>query len=150
MISRRRFVRHLGCVAAVGQLAGEAFLARRSWAGAAPRDDMVWLDANENPAGPPLSAIKAIVDGAAATARYHFDEFVAYADAIARSEGLTPEQVVKSALRALDTWGVVKIVGLFNALLVFMNRFMPRAAVRWMMGTVTRPPSMRPTNGVKS
>ena len=63
---------------------------------------------------------------------------------------LTPEQVVKSALRALDNWRVVKIVGLFNALLVFMNRFMPRAAVRWMMGTVTRPPSMRPTKGVKS
>src|SRR5262249_10948377 len=94
MISRRRFVGHLGCIAAVGQLAGEAFLARRAWAGAAPRDDMVWLDANENPAGPPLSAIKAIVDGAAATARYHFDEFAAFADAIARSESLTPEQVV--------------------------------------------------------
>jgi len=94
MISRRRFVRHLGCIAAVGQLAGEAFLARRAWAGAAPRDDMVWLDANENPAGPPLSAIKAIVDGAAATARYHFDEFVAFADAIAGSESLTREQVV--------------------------------------------------------
>jgi short-subunit dehydrogenase len=54
---------------------------------------------------------------------------------------LTPEQVVKSALRALDNSRVVKIVGLFNALLVFMNRFMPRAAVRWMMGTVAQPPA---------
>src|SRR5215467_4512828 len=94
MISRRRFVRHLGCVAAVGQLAGEAFLARRTWAGAAPRDDMVWLDANENPAGPPSSAIKAIVDGASATARYHFDEFTKFREAIAESEGLRPEQIL--------------------------------------------------------
>jgi short-subunit dehydrogenase len=63
---------------------------------------------------------------------------------------LTPEQVVKSALRALGDGRVVKIVGLFNALLVFMNRFMPRAAVRWTMGTVAQPPSMRPTNAIKS
>lgn len=94
MITRRRFVRDLSCLAAVGQLAGEAFLARRAWAGLPSRDNMVWLDANENPAGPPTSALKAIVDGAAATGRYHFDEFVAFAEAIARSESLTPEQVV--------------------------------------------------------
>src|SRR5262249_5626143 len=94
MITRRRFVRDLSCLAAVGQLAGEAFLARRAWAGAAPRDNMVWLDANENPAGPPLSAIKAIVDGAGATARYHFDEFVAFAETIAHSESLSAEHVV--------------------------------------------------------
>jgi histidinol-phosphate aminotransferase len=94
MISRRRFVRDLSCLAIAGQLAGESFLARRAWAGTAARDNMVWLDSNENPAGPPLSAIKAIVDGAAATARYHFDEFAAFTEAIARSESLTPQQVV--------------------------------------------------------
>src|SRR5215831_7143161 len=94
MITRPRFVRDMGFLAAAGPLAGESFLARRAWAGTAVPDNMVWLDANENPAGPPPSAIKAIVDGAAATARYHFDEFAAFRDAIARSESLTPEHVV--------------------------------------------------------
>lgn len=55
---------------------------------------MIWLDANENPAGPPLSAVKAITDGVAAIARYHFDEFGAFTEAIARSEDMNPDQVL--------------------------------------------------------
>jgi histidinol-phosphate aminotransferase len=94
MITRRRLVRDLSYLAVAGHLAGEPFLARRACADITGRDNIVWLDANENPAGPPLSAIKAIMDGAAATARYHFDEFAGFTQAIARSESLTPEQVL--------------------------------------------------------
>jgi histidinol-phosphate aminotransferase len=94
MITRRRVVRDLSFLALAGQFAGEPVLARRAWGNTSGRDNMVWLDANENPSGPPLSAIKAIVDGAAATARYHFDEFAAFTEAIARSEGLSMEQVL--------------------------------------------------------
>jgi len=78
----------------MGQLAGELSLARRAVAGMAVPDDTIWLDANENPAGPPPSAISAIVNGAAATARYHFEEFAAFSEALAESEGLTPQQVL--------------------------------------------------------
>src|SRR5581483_5555476 len=94
MLTRRRLMRDLGCLAVVGQFAGEAFLARRARGDSVVPGNVVWLDSNENPAGPPPSAIKAIVDGAAATARYHFDEFAAFTDAIARSEGLSSGQVV--------------------------------------------------------
>jgi histidinol-phosphate aminotransferase len=55
---------------------------------------MVWLDSNENPAGPPASAIKAMIDGVTATARYHIDEFNGFSQAIAQSENLKVEQVL--------------------------------------------------------
>jgi short-subunit dehydrogenase len=59
---------------------------------------------------------------------------------LGRMPSLTPEEVVKSALGTLENRRIVKIVGLFNDVLVFMNRFLPRAAVRWMMGAVAKPP----------
>ena len=50
-------------------------------------------------------------------------------------------ETVFEAWRALERGRVVAIVGWLNATLVFMNRFMPRGAVRWMMGTIAKPPS---------
>jgi histidinol-phosphate aminotransferase len=94
MITRRGFARHLGGLATAGPFLGEGFLAMRARSAVVHRADAVWLDANENPEGPPSSAIEAITRGAAATARYHFDEFGAFTEALARSEGLKPEQVI--------------------------------------------------------
>jgi histidinol-phosphate aminotransferase len=94
MLTRRQLVRDLGCLAIAGQFASERIFAQRAHAKNPAHGPMVWLDANENPAGPPASAIKAIVDGAAATARYHFDEFGEFSEAIARSENVKPEQVL--------------------------------------------------------
>lgn len=94
MITRRSFARHLGGLAAAGAFSGEAFLARRARGDVAHPAGMVWLDANENPEGPPESALQAITRGAADTARYHFEEFDAFTEALARSEGLQPEQVL--------------------------------------------------------
>jgi len=93
MITRRALARHLTSVAAAAPFLSEALLAQRA------RDsehsaDTVWLDSNENPDGPPASAIEAIVKGASATARYHFDEFGAFTEALARSEDLNTEQVL--------------------------------------------------------
>jgi histidinol-phosphate aminotransferase len=93
MITRRRLMRSLSCLAVGSHFASESLFARQ------PKrypetGKVVWLDSNENPLGPPPSAIKAIVDGAAATARYHFDEFAGFAEALARSEDLQPEQVL--------------------------------------------------------
>jgi histidinol-phosphate aminotransferase len=94
MLTRRDFAGRLGCLAIAGPFLSEAYLARSARGDVMHREDKVWLDANENPAGPPLSAINAIVSGAAATARYHFDEFGAFGEALARSENLAPEQVL--------------------------------------------------------
>jgi histidinol-phosphate aminotransferase len=94
MLTRRRLIRDLGFLAVAGQFASESMFASRARDRATTHADLIWLDSNENPAGPPASAIKAMVDGAAATARYHFDEFPAFAEAIARSENLKTEQVV--------------------------------------------------------
>ena len=103
MLTRRRLMRDLGLLAVAGQVASEPLLARRLRAeglgdeGGLPtqdRHDIVWLDANENPAGPPASAVKAMIEGVAAIARYHFDEFPAFTNAIANSENVKAEQVL--------------------------------------------------------
>ena len=54
---------------------------------------------------------------------------------------LSADQIVRTALRAVEAGRVVKIVGWLNRMLVFQNRFTPRAAVRWMMGVIAKPPS---------
>jgi short-subunit dehydrogenase len=51
------------------------------------------------------------------------------------------DKIVKTALRALERGRVVTIVGWLNRMLVFLNRFVPRAAVRWMMGAIAKPPT---------
>ena len=54
---------------------------------------------------------------------------------------LSADQIVKTALQAVQRRRVVKIVGWLNRMLVFQNRFLPRAVVRWMMGVIAKPPS---------
>ncbi len=54
---------------------------------------------------------------------------------------LTADQIVRTALRAVEGGRVVKIVGWLNQMLAFQNRFMPRAAVRRVMGFIAKPPS---------
>lgn len=54
---------------------------------------------------------------------------------------LSADEVVRTALRAIEVGRVVKIVGWLNRTLVFLNRFVPRVAVRRMMGFIAKPPS---------
>ena len=54
---------------------------------------------------------------------------------------LSAEQIVKAALRGVEDGNVVRIVGWPNRMLVFLNRFVPRAAVRWMMGVIAKAPT---------
>lgn len=53
---------------------------------------------------------------------------------------LTPEQVVKAGMRALDRGVVVRVVGALNHFLPLVTRLIPRQVVRWLTGAVTRPP----------
>lgn len=94
MLTRRQLVRNLGCLTIAGRFASERAFAQQAQIEAPTHDAIVWLDSNENPAGPPASAIKAMIDGVTATARYHFDEFEGFSKAIAQSEGVKPEQVL--------------------------------------------------------
>ena len=83
--------------------------------------------------------VLAVCPGAVKT---EMDMFAHNEGLLGKLPSLTAEQVVKSSLGAIDNRKVVKVVGFFNGLLVFMNRFMPRAAVRWIMGTVAKAPSV--------
>ncbi len=94
MLTRRQLVRNVGCLAIAGRFTSEGAVAQSPNAQNLSHEPIIWLDSNENPAGPPASAIKAMIDGAAATARYHFDEFEGFAQAIAQSENVKPEQVL--------------------------------------------------------
>jgi histidinol-phosphate aminotransferase len=94
VITRRRFARDLGTIALVGRAQfGELLLSDHA-VERLSHQDVIWLDANENPAGPPPLALSAIVNGAADVSRYHFDEFATFTEAIAASEKMRPEQVL--------------------------------------------------------
>ena len=84
--------------------------------------------------------VLAVCPGAAKT---EMEMFSHNAGLLGKLPSLTPGEVVKSALHALESGRVIKIVGRFNGLLVFMNRFLPRMVVRFMMGAVAKPPSVR-------
>lgn len=94
MVTRRSFMRQLGVLTAAGTYFGETLVAGTVQANVPGKAAMVWLDANENPAGPPQSSIDAMVSAAAESGRYHFEEFDAFSQAIAASEQVSPQQVL--------------------------------------------------------
>ncbi len=93
MMTRRGFAAGLG-LAAAGAFSEAAFAQRAMVRGGELPADMVWLNANENPAGPPPAALQAMSDVLATTGRYHFQEFGDFYEALARSEGLEPRQIM--------------------------------------------------------
>jgi len=81
--------------------------------------------------------ILALCPGAART---EIEVFAHNEGLLGKLPSLNPEEIVTEALRALNDGSVVEVVGWFNSMLVFMNRFLPRRIVRWLMGTVAKPP----------
>jgi histidinol-phosphate aminotransferase len=94
MISRRNFARVAGGAAAARLFTECAFAQRAAVQFANLPPDMVWLNANENPNGPPPSAIRAAAEALPTTGRYRFQEFRPFYAAVARSQGLDAGQVV--------------------------------------------------------
>jgi histidinol-phosphate aminotransferase len=94
MFSRRTFIGRLGALSATAPFLSEAALAQDARAGMDPKSSVVWLDANENPAGPPRSALEAMARSVAESGRYHFDEWEPFAKAIAASEDVKPSHVL--------------------------------------------------------
>lgn len=98
MLTRRDFAMRLAMAGTAAAALPEMAYAQRAAAGA-PGDapDMVWLNANENPAGPPEVALAAMRQALPTSGRYHFEEIGQICAAIAKSEGLGPDQVVAGA-----------------------------------------------------
>src|ERR1051326_7186018 len=95
MLTRRNFAARVGLAAAAARLLPEmAFAQRAAVNGADLPKDMVWLNANENPAGPPQVSIAAMREVLPTSGRYHYQEFREIYAAIARSEELAPEQII--------------------------------------------------------
>jgi histidinol-phosphate aminotransferase len=95
MLTRRGFAARLGLGAAAVRMLPEMAYAQRAAVNARNLPgDMVWLNANENPAGPPEVSLAAMREALPGSGRYHFQEFREIDAAIARSEGLEPGQIL--------------------------------------------------------
>ena len=95
MPTRRDFFVQFGAAAVAARMLPEAAYAQRAVVNISglPKD-MVWLNANENPAGPPecsLTAMHAALPGAG---RYHYNDFPAINASMAKAEDLTADQIV--------------------------------------------------------
>ncbi len=94
MITRRGFGARIGAALAVGRMMPEMAYAQRAMIQGNLPKDMVWLNANENPLGPPKSSLAAMADVLPAAGRYHYQELREFYGALARSEDLQPENVM--------------------------------------------------------
>ena len=99
MLTRRGFAARLTLGAAAIRMSSEMAYAQRAAAHQAEQmsGDMVWLNSNENPAGPPAVSLDAMRDALPVSGRYHYNEFNQIHKVIAGSEELTPNQIVTGA-----------------------------------------------------
>ena len=98
MISRRGFAAQVTLGAAAARMLPEMAYAQRAAVNFAdlPKD-MIWLNANENPAGPPAASLAVMRETLPTAGRYHYQEFGEFYSALARSEDLAREQVIAGA-----------------------------------------------------
>ncbi|MEY2537981.1 MAG: histidinol-phosphate aminotransferase, partial [Verrucomicrobiota bacterium] len=94
MLTRRDIGRRFGLVAAGLAIGGEAAYAQRRTLRGRDLSQLVLLNANENPDGPPQFSIDAMTRVLALSGRYHDEDTAQLGAAIAASEQLQPEQVL--------------------------------------------------------
>ena len=94
MLTRRDLGRRFGMVAAGIAIGGEAAFAQRSAVKGKDRSQLVLLNANENPDGPPQISIDAMTKVLSRGGRYHDEDTEALTAMIAAGEHLPPEQVL--------------------------------------------------------
>jgi histidinol-phosphate aminotransferase len=97
MLTRRSFYHRIALAAAAAPVWTEAALAQRALTGSNWQPGTVWLNANENPEGPPRAAIEAMSRAAADSWQYCHPEFPAFYSKLAASEQLEPRQVLVGA-----------------------------------------------------
>jgi histidinol-phosphate aminotransferase len=91
MFTRRKFA------AVTAGILTEAALAQRAAVSGAIPKDMAWLNANENPEGPPKPALEAMMKVLPESGRYHYQAFREFYAEVARSEGLEANQLLMGA-----------------------------------------------------
>jgi histidinol-phosphate aminotransferase len=97
MLTRRDFAGRVAVSAAVARMLPEMAYAQRAAVQGNLAKDMVWLNANENPAGPPPSSLKAMAEVMPSSGRYHYQEFRDFYAELSRSEDLNPDQILVGA-----------------------------------------------------
>jgi histidinol-phosphate aminotransferase len=99
MLTRRGFAARLTLGAAALRMSSEMAYAQRAAAHNAEEfsKDMVWLNSNENPAGPPAVSLDAMREVLPLSGRYHYNEFNQIYKVIAGSEELAADQIVAGA-----------------------------------------------------
>lgn len=97
MLTRRGFARGLGGAAAFASAWTEAALAQRAAISGNAPPDTAWLNANENPDGPPPAAVEAALRTVPRAGRYHYQEFREIYASVAASEGLDRAQMLVGA-----------------------------------------------------
>src|ERR1700693_2272562 len=95
MYTRRSFAARLGLAAAAVRVLPEMAYAQRAAVKVSdlPKD-IVWLNANENPLGPPQVSLAAMREALPVSGRYHYNEFGGMYAALAHSEDLSPDQII--------------------------------------------------------
>jgi len=96
-MTRRELPLRLAAGALLASRWSEPALAQRALAAAEAPPETVWLHANENPEGPCPAALEAMAETLARVGRYHYQQQRDFLAAVARSEGLEPEQVLIGA-----------------------------------------------------
>jgi len=88
MLTRRSFAARVGAALAASRMLPEMAYAQRAMIQGDLPKDMVWLNANENPLGPPKSSLDAMSEVLPSSGRYHYQEAPDFYAALARSEDL--------------------------------------------------------------
>ena len=94
MPTRRRFFAQMGAAAIAGRMLPEMAYAQRAAVGGNLPKDIVWLNANEFPSGPPQCSLDAMTAVIPHSNRYHYNEFGEIYKTIAKSEELEPSQMI--------------------------------------------------------
>lgn len=92
MLTRRDFAR----LALAGLSPETAFAQHAAVQGSVPADT-VWLNANENPEGPPAEALEAIAKAIAEAGRYNHRVFPGFSEVLAKFTNVDPDQVILGA-----------------------------------------------------
>ena len=93
-MTRRGFAARVGAALAGARMLPEMAYAQRALIQGKLPNDMVWLNANENPLGPPKPSLAAMAEVLPASFRYHYQELRGFYEALARSEDLQPENIL--------------------------------------------------------
>jgi histidinol-phosphate aminotransferase len=92
-LSRRDLASRFAGAAVMPILTEVALAQRAAVPGAAP-PDTIWLNANENPEGPPKQALDAALKVLPTSGRYHYQEYQEFYELVARSEGMEKAQIL--------------------------------------------------------